>query len=227
MDEDARDDFSVSSWRRTLTLLSLVIGFSFSMAISRYDQRKNCEEAEANAIGTEYIRADLLPAGDAQRVRALLQAYIDQRVLFYVTRDDGRLQLRSMRKRRSCKPDLWSAVQVPAAAQPKSLSLRWPLRGSNDVLNAQGYAQAAWWSWIPAAAWMLMAAIAICGNVLFGYGARKFKSERTLRLVLPLVVSISFLLVADIDSPRSGVIRVTPQNLLSLSEWMHKQTGNL
>ena len=44
-----------------LTLLGLIIGFSFSMAISRYDQRKNYEEAEANAIGTEYVRADLLP----------------------------------------------------------------------------------------------------------------------------------------------------------------------
>ncbi len=43
-------------------LLGLIIGFSFSMAISRYDQRKNYEEAEANAIGTEYVRADLLPA---------------------------------------------------------------------------------------------------------------------------------------------------------------------
>jgi hypothetical protein len=43
-----------------LTLLALIIGFSFSMAVSRYDQRKSYEEAEANAIGTEYARADLL-----------------------------------------------------------------------------------------------------------------------------------------------------------------------
>ena len=53
----------------TLTLLGLIIGFSFSMATSRYDQRKNYEEAEANAIGTEYVRADLLPAADAATVR--------------------------------------------------------------------------------------------------------------------------------------------------------------
>ncbi len=45
----------------TLTLLGLIVGFSFSMAISRYDQRKNLEESEANAIGTEYARTDLLP----------------------------------------------------------------------------------------------------------------------------------------------------------------------
>ena len=49
----------------SLTLLALIIGFSFSMAVSRYDQRKNYEEEEANAIGTEYVRVDLLPAEDA------------------------------------------------------------------------------------------------------------------------------------------------------------------
>ena len=51
----------------TLTLLGLLIGFSFSMAISRYDERKNHEEAEANAIGTEYTRAGLLPTGVRKR----------------------------------------------------------------------------------------------------------------------------------------------------------------
>ena len=53
----------------TLTLLALIIGFSISMATSRYDQRKNLEEAEANAIGTEILRADLLPPADAANVR--------------------------------------------------------------------------------------------------------------------------------------------------------------
>ena len=58
--EEDRDDFSVVLGA-TLTLMGLLIGFSFSMAVSRYDQRKNYEEAETNAIGTEYVRADLLP----------------------------------------------------------------------------------------------------------------------------------------------------------------------
>ena len=60
----------------TLTLLGLIIGFSFSMATSRYDLRKNYEETEANAIGTEYLRADLLPQADAARTRALLRQYL-------------------------------------------------------------------------------------------------------------------------------------------------------
>ena len=54
------------------------------MAVSRYDQRKNCEEAEANAIGTEYLRADLLPADDAAKARELLRTYVNQRIMFYL-----------------------------------------------------------------------------------------------------------------------------------------------
>jgi hypothetical protein len=90
--------------------------------------------------------------------------------------------------------------------------------GMNDVLNSQGYTQAAWWNRIPIAAWGLMLLIAVCSNLLVGYGARNSRMERFLLLVLPLVVSISFFLIADIDSPRGGVIRTNPQNLLSLSE---------
>ncbi len=88
----------------------------------------------------------------------------------------------------------------------------------NDVLNSQGYTQAAWWNRIPTSAWTLMIAIAVCCNVLVGYGARRARVKAGLLLVLPVVVSISFLLVADIDSPRSGFIHVVPQNLESLSQ---------
>src|SRR4029077_15189203 len=66
-DESIFDDFKLILGA-TLTLLGLIIGFTFSMAVSRYDQRKNLEEEEANAIGTEYVRADLLPTTDAARV---------------------------------------------------------------------------------------------------------------------------------------------------------------
>jgi hypothetical protein len=218
LEEATREDFSIIL-AATLTLLGLIIGFSFSMAISRYDQRKNYEEAEANAIGTEYVRADLLPAADAAKVRALLRNYLDQRVLFYTTRDAQ--QIRQINSRTAqLQTDLWSAVLAPAAAQPTPM-VALAAWGMNDVLNSQGYTQAAWWNRIPIAAWVLMAAIAICCNVLVGYGTRTFKAEGILLLILPLVVSISFFLIADIDSPRAGVIRVHPQNLESLVESLH------
>jgi len=213
--DDAREDFSVVL-AATMTLLGLIIGFSFSMAISRYDQRKNMEEEEANAIGTEYVRADLLPAADAARVRALLKGYVEQRMLFYSTRDAEALREINSRTAR-LQTELWSSVVGPATAQPTPLSAL-VVAGMNDVLNSQGYTQAAWWNRIPVAAWALLLVIAVCANVMVGYGARNPKAEGKLLLVLPLIAAISFFLIADIDSPRGGVIRVHPQNLESLAE---------
>jgi hypothetical protein len=203
----------------TLTLLGLIIGFTFSMAINRYDQRKNYEETEANAIGTEYVRADLLPASDAVRVRELLGKYLDQRVLFYTTRNKQGLAGINAHTAR-LQAELWSAVKGPAAARPTPITAL-AVSGMNDVLNAQGYTQAAWWNRIPFEAWALMAAIAICCNLLIGYSARDVKWGPLLLLVLPLLVSISFFLIADIDSPRGGIIHVNPQNLISLSQSLH------
>jgi hypothetical protein len=203
----------------TLTLNGLIIGFTFSMAIGRYEQRKYNEEAEANAIGTEYLRTDLISAADdAAKVRALLKEYVNQRVLFYSAGDAGEIQQNRSRTS-ALQGELWTAVRNMAATQPTPIGAL-TVAGMNDVLNSQGYTQASWWNRIPTSAWILMAAIAIISHGLVGYGARNAGAERLLLMVLPLVVSISFLLIADIDSPRSGIIRVIPQNLLSLTQSM-------
>jgi hypothetical protein len=210
--EDQRDDFGVVQGA-TLTLLGLLIGFTFSMAINRYEQRKNYEEAEANAIGTEYVRTDVLPAAEATRVRELLRKYLDQRVLFYTTRNEQRLRQIDI-STAQLQNQMWSAVQSHSMAQSTAVTAL-AVSGMNDVLNSQGYTQAAWWNRIPVEAWVLLAAIAIGCNLLIGYGAHQ---TSLLFIVVPLAVSASFFLIADIDSPRGGVIRVQPQNLISLSQ---------
>jgi len=213
--EDERQDFSVIL-AATLTLLGLVIGFTFSMAVTRYDQRKNYEEEEANAIGTEYLRMTLLPAADAAKARALLVSYLEQRIKFYVTTDDRRIaQINADTSR--LKSELWSTVRAAAASQPTP-TMALAVAGLNDVLNSQGYTEAAWWNRIPAAAWAMMAVIATCCNLLFGYTTRHVGRNSRLFLVLPLIVSVSFFLIADLDSPRHGVIQVRPQNLISLAQ---------
>ena len=217
--DDEREDFSVVQ-TATLTLLGLIIGFSFSMAIARYDLRKNYEEAEANAIGTEYVRAELLPAADAPAVRSQLRKYLDLRISFYRTRDASELRQVNA-DTAQLQAEMWSAVQVPAVAQPTPV-IALAVAGMNDVLNSQGYTQAAWWNRIPTSAWSLMMTIAICCNLLVGYGARGAKANTSLLFVLPLVVSIAFLLIADVDSPRGGFIHVIPQNLVSLSQSLPK-----
>ena len=211
-DEESKDIATLEA--ATLTLLGLIIAFSFSMAIGRYDQRKNYEAEEANAIGTEYARADLLPATEAEKVRKLLKEYLRQRVAFYQTRNARELQqIGAITEELESK--LWSSVRAVAASQP-TVPVGLAVSGMNDVLNDRAYTQASWWNRIPLAAWYLMISIALLCNLLLGYGAHQSGSH--LFLVLPLVLSISFFMISDLDSPRGGVIRVLPQNLTALAD---------
>jgi hypothetical protein len=195
-----------------LTLLGLIVGFSFSMAVSRYDQRKNLEEAEANAIGTEYARADLMPEG-AAATRKLLKQYLGQRILFYVTADPVRLtQIRAETDKLSA--DLWALAQSNASAQPTPVAAL-VASGMNDVLNSADYTTAAWLNRIPVPAWWLLVIIGVGSNLTIGLGAKRFNA--LLLVVLPLTVAISLFLIADIDSPRGGVVEVVPQNLSRLA----------
>jgi hypothetical protein len=215
LDDDVHEDFDfiLSS---TLTLLGLIIGFNLLVGVNRYDQRKNLEAEEANAIGTEYVRADILPAADAAKVRALLVRYVDKRVAFYTTRDEGVVKQINADTAK-LQAELWAAVLPASVAQPTPLTAL-VVTGMNDVLNSQAYTQAAWWNRIPLGAWVLMLAVAICCNVMLGYGVRDAKAVGGLLLILPFVVAISFFLIADIDAPRAGVIRVQPVNLQALAE---------
>ena len=216
--EDEKDDFALVI-NASLTLLALIIGFTFSMAVSRYDQRKNYEEEEANAIGTEYVRAELLPPSDGARIQELLKAYLEQRMLFYTTHDWHQLaQIDDETSK--LQAEMWVTVKNASEMRPTP-PVTLAVWGMNDVLNRQGYTQAAWWNRIPVAAWGLMVSLAICCSLLVGYGSRR--REQLLFTVLPFLVSVAFFLIAEIDSPRTGVIRVAPQNLISLSHSLHKQ----
>jgi hypothetical protein len=214
LDEPMQKDFNVLLGA-VLSLLALIIGFSFSLAAGRYDQRKNLEEAEANAIGTEYVRADLLPAADGAKVRALLKSFLDQRIQFYDANREAPLaeiNARSMK----LQAELWAAVAGPANAAPTPVTAL-VVSGMNEVLNAQGYTQAAWWNRIPHSAWSLMIVISICGSVLTGYGRHSAVMAKRLLFIFPLFIAVTLAYIADIDSPRHGIIRVAPQNLIALA----------
>jgi len=120
----------------TLTLLGLIIGFTFSMAINRYDQRKTYEEGEANAIGTEYLRIGLLPSADRANLRSLLRDYLAQRISFYETREENTLwQIDAATAKLQDK--LWASMEGAAVAQPTPV-FTLVVSGMNDVLNSEG-----------------------------------------------------------------------------------------
>ncbi|QWD61093.1 hypothetical protein ICV36_03080 [Polynucleobacter sp. MWH-UH35A] len=202
-------------------MLALIIGFTFSMAIDRHDQREIFEEGEANAIGTEYLRADLLPPKPAEATKDLLLQYIDQRILFYSKQSPEKIQ-EIRNKTDQLQTALWNEI-LPTVKTQNTATMALVASGMNDVINSQGYVQAAWWNRIPSTAWGLMAAIAICANLLVGFGARNFEKNTGLFMIFPFIISVSFFLIADIDSPRGGVIRIEARNLVALKNNLTQQ----
>ncbi|HTP33119.1 MAG TPA: hypothetical protein VMJ75_13165 [Candidatus Acidoferrales bacterium] len=195
MQQDDRDDLTIVL-TAGLTLLGLIVGFSFSMAVTRYNQRKDYAAAEASAIRLAYFGAELLPADDAAGVRGGLQQM-----------SAATLQTQT---------ELWNAARAPAETR-QTPTATLAISGVNDILNMEGLTQAAWWNRIPVGGWALMAAFAVCCNFLIGFPARRAEVARKRFFVLPLLVSIAFFLVADIDNPRHGVIAVHPLNLENVS----------
>jgi len=191
------------------TLLGLLIGFAISMAVSRYDLRKSDEEAEANAIGTEYLRLDLLPPESAKAARALLRTYADQRMTFYLDLDPER-QARNDAETARTQTALWAAIAPDAKAAPTPTAAL-VAAGMNDVLNSQGYTLAAWRNRLPVEVWMLIMLVAAACNFLIGYGAEKLSPAT--RNVLPLTAALAILLIADVEGPRNGLVRVEAVNL--------------
>lgn len=217
--DDDREDFSLIQ-TSTLTLLALLIGFSLSMAVGRYDQRKNLEEGEANAIGTEYVRADLAGPPNAALIKQRLVDYLGLRLANYRTRDPQELA-RLNRDMATAQADLWKLATQVAGTHPTPIGAL-VVAGMNDVLNSQDYAEAARINHIPLGAWFLMIAIALFGCAIQGYGAKGRLRRGALLAILPFTVALSLALIADIDSPRGGIIRVEPQDLVRLQQSLGK-----
>jgi len=198
-----------------LSILGLIIGFTFSMAVSRYDMRKNYEEEEANAIGTEWLRMDLLPGEESVLAKRLLRNYLDQRILFYQA---GHLDDvdKINRDTNALEEKLWKIISTESRTHQTPI-MQIVTVGMNDVFNTAGYTQAAWWNRIPRSAWALLFILAMFCIVMIGFRNSALKKS-TFPWLLPIVFSVAFALIADIDSPRGGIIRIQPQNLLALAE---------
>jgi hypothetical protein len=200
-----------------LSILALIIGFSFSAAISRYDERKNCEQEEANAISSEYTLVGLLPDADAAQERQFLEQYVQLRIAYYKTADHP--ELASIRAQRTAlEAQMWPIVERDSKANQTPIMAQ-VLAGMNNVLSRPGYSQAAALDRIPDGAWTLMAVLAVFCCLLLGYSGHG-RRPLALKLVVPLFLALSFFIIASLDAQRRGLIRVLPQNLIRVQQEM-------
>jgi hypothetical protein len=219
LQSEEREDFNIAQ-TTTLTLLALLIGFNLSMAVNRYDQRKNLEENEANAIGTEYARADVVAASISAQIKAELVHYTQLRLAHFETREAQALA-RIEQDTGKSQAELWRLATQVAKDQPTPIGAA-VMTGMNDVLNSQDYSEAALVNRIPLGAWALMILIGLFACVVHGYGAKSNVRRAMFIIVLPVTVALSLALISDIDSPRGGIIHIQPQNLSRLLNSLEK-----
>jgi hypothetical protein len=197
-----------------LGLLALLVGFTFSMAIARYDLHIQAEIDEANAIGTVWQRADTLPTAQRAEVQQLLRQYVQVRLDFPKADTDAEQQ-HVLAETMRLQTQLWAIAQTAASAQRDPISALF-LTSLNDASDAAEKRTAALGNRIPALAWAMLVFMSCMGSLFVGMSIAS--RSPLLLMTLPFVLGVVLTLVRDLDSPHAGFIQVDQQSMQRLAE---------
>jgi hypothetical protein len=218
LDEGAKSQVSAIS-AGILGLLALLLGFTFAMAVSRLDLRKQLVTQEANAIGTLYLRSKLLPEPVRQDVGGLLRSYVDTRLEFFRAGIDER-QLRAVRERtQQLHAELWSRVPIAVEKDDREVTTGLFIESLNEVIDIEAERLAATENHVPESVLLLLILVAVMAVFGIGYGSglggkRHLFWTSMLSVLLMLVIVI----IMDLDRPRRGLIKVSQNSMVRLQE---------
>lgn len=201
-------------------LLSLLLGFAMSMALSRFDERKQLVIDEANAIGTAYLRAGMQAEPVRSTAPVLLRDYVDSRIAIFGNAAEENERSSAVKRAKQIQDQLWSDVTTEAQQTPTPIVASY-VSALNDMIDLDGKRVAARLNRIPADIWMLLAMLSVMTSVVVGYGQRHRSVLATFVPVLMVAIAVS--LIADLDSPVSGLIQVSQQSMQTLSSDLHMQ----
>ena len=201
-----------------LGLLALLLGFTFSMALVRYENRRDLVLKEANAIGTTYLRASFLPEAHAKAVEDLLRRYTDARLNFYSAGSDSTKIASAEDEAAKLHRELWVEAVAAGKEAPTPITATF-INALNETIDLDATRLHALRSRVPGAVWLLLLIVAGAGCFASGYragasGARTGFSDA----MLPLLIAVVITLIADFDRPRHGLIDVSQQPLLDLKQ---------
>jgi len=200
-----------------LGLLALVLGFTFSLAASRFEARRQAVLDEANAIGTTYLRAKLLPEPQRSHVAQLLREYVDVR-LHAVERnrsDEGIARSEALHRA------LWGQATA-AATSSSSFMTGLFIRSLNEVIDLHARRiMIGIRSRIPAAVWATLTALTMIGMVAVGYQSGLAATTRSPAMAaLALAFAVVLLVIAELDRGQRGLLRVSQQSLIDVRRSM-------
>lgn len=203
-----------------LGLLSLLLAFTFAMAVDRYDTRRGLVLKEANAIGTTYLRASLLPDTHQDPVRDLLRHYVDTRLTYWPLVDDQAKRSEGMRLVRDIQTQLWKHATESAREAPTDITATF-IESLNQTIDTDAERIAAMRAEIPSGVWLLLVMVAASGCITssYGSGAEGVRSKLG-SVLLPLLISVVIVLILDISHSRVGLIQINQQPLVDLQQSM-------
>lgn len=202
-----------------LGLLGLLVGFSFAMAVSRFDARRELILEEANAIGTTYLRTHLIDPRAGEELRGLLRRYVHVRVAFYEAGTDrGRIE-QSQRSSSALQEEIWSRVAAIGRADRHDVMTSLLVQATNDSFDLEAKRRTALENHVPITVFVVLVLVASTAMASIGFTCgltgRRFWFGM---LFMPLLIAAVVFLVFDIDRPRTGLIRAGEQSMIRLEQ---------
>lgn len=203
-----------------LGLLSLLLGFTFAMALSRFEYRKQIVVQESNAIGTAALRAQFLPASLDVEVTQLFRDYVEIRlrsVLQTAQSSSAREQLDA--ETTQLQRQLWRIAHEAAEDDPQSVPLGLFTHAVNEVIDIKAKRDIAVANHVPEIVLLFLFGFAVLAAAVleFGNGLAGARITR-LTAAYSLIVALVVLLIIDLDRPQSGVARVSQASMIQLEE---------
>jgi hypothetical protein len=191
-------------------LLGLMVAFTFSGAASRFENRRLLITTEANAIGTAWLRIDLLPADAHADLHDAFRRYLDARLATYAAATNGGVMKARNAEAMALQGEIWSKA-LAAARRPEAVpqATQLLLPALNDMIDITTTRAVAAQNHPPLAVFLLLGAMCIIGALLYGYEASTNRSRSILHTVtFAAIMALAVYVILDLEYPRLGLIRI-------------------
>jgi hypothetical protein len=210
-----------------LTLLALLLGFTYAMSEGRFEARRQLVVEEANAIGTAYLRAKTLPEPRSSEIQELLRQYTALRADIPRTMKDDPENMREMDKRtKELHGVLWSHAAALARDNPSPVIAVF-LETLNDMIDLHSKRLAAFRNRVPFPIYLVLFVVSAVTLCLVGYyfGSHGWRARILTTMVALLVASVMWLIM-DLDQPVRGRITASQQSLYDLHQDLSHESQN-
>lgn len=190
-------------------LLGLILAFTFSGASNRLDVRRGQIVQESNAIGTAYLRLDLLPAADQPALRKQYKDYLESRIEVYEKMPDVKAARAALARSNGIQNKIWAASVAACQSDPNPRTCSLVVPAVNEMIDITNTRLMATVQHAPIVIMGLMVLLSLLGALLSGYAMSPQNKRSTLHTVLfALAISMSVYVVMDLEYPRAGFINL-------------------